>query len=358
MRIAIVTSGGDAPGMNACIRAVVKGSSPDVEVVGVRLGGLGLLRNNGAALGGPDYVALGADDVRGIIDRSGTILGTSRAEPIYQLTEARLPGVEVDEAIGRLSAEALSDNDIDGLILVGGDTTCRAALSIAQATEREKPIVVVPATIDNDIRGTAQTLGFDSAVQMAVHCVDSIRATASAMERVFIVEVMGRNHGQIALETAYAVGAEEALIPEQSYGPSDIDDMAERLLASSSSAIVIVAEGVRFDDDVEGRAPGASLQSMIESRLGSRREVRLVQLGHVLRGAPPTALTRNLATKAGLRAIDLVVESAHRSDAGAPTLVGINNAGVLTSVEVVGDMVRRDRRALQALYNHMRRLAY
>src|SRR5450759_2111318 len=264
IRIALLTSGGDAPGMNACIRAVVKGSSiqqvvPNpVQVIGFKHGVRGLARHFD-----DDVKELRGADVSGIIGSGGTILGTSRADAIYEFLLQTKPELiadgypielllEQEWVIDLLGSEALDivrTLAIDGLVFIGGDQTCTAAFDLSEASAGEIPIIVIPASIDNDIEGIGESVGFDTAVQAAVSAVDAIRTTAASHSRIFIIESMGKDQGHIAVEVALACGAEEVLVPEENYSVEDIDSLIHRLVESRQtgreSALIIVAEGVK-----------------------------------------------------------------------------------------------------------------
>ncbi|MGH2406450.1 MAG: 6-phosphofructokinase [Candidatus Limnocylindrales bacterium] len=344
IRVAILTSGGDAPGMNAAIRAVVKGARTSAaDVIAIRNGGLGLVRD---ALVPPDYVPLTDESVTAIIDRSGTILKTSREDEILAYLKAENDAVDPTGSSGDLlfnvktmlaerAIRAMRAHVIDGLLLIGGDNTAAAAMVLAEASDWRLPIVVIPATIDNDVPGTYESVGFDSAVAFAVQMVDAIRASAMSHGRLFIVEVMGRNQGNIALEVALACGVDEVLIPEERYSASDLDRMAQRLLAARArgheSALIVVAEGVDSQRWVIHRSaghpsPGLDLEAALKDRLGGW-EVRTSILGHTQRGAPPTPATRNLAARLGLKAIDEIVRDIRSSAVGPAKLVGVDRAG-------------------------------
>lgn len=380
-RIGLVTSGGDAPGMNACVRAVVKGAPDGVTVVGVRNGGLGLLRNAlSESTDGSDYFELAPADVASILHRSGTILKSARESKFrdFVLQQRQLDAADAQQdmtrddhygrLIGELAAAAMESNGLDGLILIGGDTTCRAATHVYAAIGDGFPIVVVPATIDNDIAGTVQTIGFDSAVSMAVLQVDAIRETAAAMDRIFVVEVMGRDQGHLAAEVGLATGAEVVLVPEcVDYSPAVLNDLAEsltrRVQISGSSALVIVAEGARLSPLTASPETPPSPAQIFAGYLDAQpdgAEVRVTILGHTLRGAPPTAFTRNLATRSGLRAVTTVEKRARDSRRQRPPmLLGMHHEGFLEEHELRGDMVRRDRnRVLAIVGQEIGKLAY
>ncbi len=278
-RIGVLTSGGDAPGMNACIRAVVRcGISHKLEIVGIRRGYCGILDE--------DFVKLGSRSVSNIIQRGGTILETARCE-----------GMKTDEGIRRAN-EVLHREGIEGLITIGGDGTFRGAVALAEAGDVK--VVGVPGTIDNDVSGTDYTIGFDTATNTALDAIDKIRDTAGSLHRLFFVEVMGKSRGFIALEVGIAGGAEDILIPE-------VDTEVEQLSLSirrsvkkgKKSSIVIVAEG----DDAGG---AFSIAQQVWERL--KLEYRVCVLGHVQRGGSPTARDRVLASKLGAAAVNALAK--------------------------------------------------
>ena len=274
-RIGILTSGGDAPGMNACIRAAVRAAAAaDVEVLGVRRGYNGLIRN--------EMAMLGRESVANIIQRGGTILETSRC-PEFRTPEGRARAVKVLEETG-----------ITGLLLLGGDGTFRGGTLLAK--ECDVSIVGVPTTIDNDVYGTDYTVGFDTAINTALEAIDRIRDTALSHERLFFVEVMGHHTGFIALESGIAGGAEELIIPEASLSSEELcTKLNEAFTAGKRSAIVVVAEAEQ---------PGYSFQIAQEVKKRVNLESRVCILGHVQRGGSPTARDRVLASSLGAAAVD------------------------------------------------------
>jgi 6-phosphofructokinase 1 len=274
-RIGILTSGGDAPGMNACIRAAVRAAvAADVEVLGVRRGYNGLIRN--------EMAMLGRESVANIIQRGGTILETSRC-PEFRTPEGRARAVKVLEETG-----------ITGLLLLGGDGTFRGGTLLAK--ECDVSIVGVPTTIDNDVYGTDYTVGFDTAINTALEAIDRIRDTALSHERLFFVEVMGHHTGFIALESGIAGGAEELIIPEASLSSEELcAKLNEAFTAGKRSAIVVVAEAEQ---------PGYSFQIAQEVKKRVNLESRVCILGHVQRGGSPTARDRVLASSLGAAAVD------------------------------------------------------
>jgi len=278
-KIAVLTSGGDAPGMNACIRAIVRyGVSHKLEeVVGIRRGYSGLLER--------DFITLGPRSVANIIQRGGTFLGTSRCE------EMKTPQ-GIKKAI-----KILGKDCIEGLITIGGDGTFRGAAALAEAGDIK--VIGLPGTIDNDVYGTDYTIGFDTAVNTALDAIDKIRDTAESLERPFFVEVMGRHRGFIALNVGIAGGAEDILVPEIETDTEELCRSIERDLSKGKkSSIVVVAEG----DEA-----GGALR--IAQHVGERLSVeyRVCVLGHVQRGGSPTARDRILASKLGAAAVDALL---------------------------------------------------
>jgi 6-phosphofructokinase 1 len=297
MRIGVLTGGGDCPGLNAVIRAVVRKGVEAYghEFVGFRDGWRGPLEN--------DTCPLGVPDVRGILPRGGTILGSSRTNPF-----------KVDGGVERIKAN-LAAGGVDALIAIGGEDT----LGVANRLHGEGVQVVgVPKTIDNDLNATDYTFGFDTAVNIAMEAIDRLHTTAESHHRVLIVEVMGRHAGWIALHAGLAGGANVILIPER---PFDIDQVCayiEHRYQTHYAPIVVVAEGavpaegtmaVREGEldafgHVRLQGIGQRLEEEIQQRTG--KEARATVLGHIQRGGTPTAYDRVLATRFGLHAIDAV----------------------------------------------------
>jgi 6-phosphofructokinase 1 len=275
-RIGLVTSGGDAPGMNAAIRAVTRVAiSQGLEVLGFEKGWEGLLTNT--------FRRLTRRNVGGILHVGGTILRTSRS-PEFRKRE----GV-------RKAAETLALNNLDGLVVVGGDGSMHGALELSEETDAL--IVGVPATIDNDVFGTDETIGFDSAVNTAIIEIDKIRDTASSHDRIFIVEVMGRMRGFLALTIGLTVGAEVILVPEVEYPLDQIVRTLEKNAAKGKKSGIIVA--------AEGIGDTHKLMREIEKEAGI--EVRLSVTGYAQRGGNPTARSRLLANLFGDKAVELLV---------------------------------------------------
>jgi len=275
----LLTSGGDAPGMNAAIRSVVRmAASRGWRVLGFQRGYTGLIHG--------DFVELAPRAVANILQHGGTMLKTARSE-------------EFRTAAGRKRARrVLEKNGVSGLVAIGGDGTFRGAHELARIWGGN--VVGVPATIDNDVAGSDETIGFDTALDTALDAIDKIRDTASAHERIFLVEVMGRHSGFIALAVGTAGGAEEIFVPEVA---TDLDACCKRLVAANrrgkAMSILIVAEG-----EHEGGA--FAVAESIKARTGF--ETRVTVLGHIQRGGRPTARDRILATKLGAYAVDVLAQ--------------------------------------------------
>jgi len=277
-KIGVLTSGGDAPGMNACIRAIVRyGVSRGLEVVGIRRGYRGILDE--------DFIKLGRRSVANIIHRGGTILETARCEEM-----------KTEEGVRKASG-ILQRKGIEGLITIGGDGTFRGAAALAEVGDVK--VIGIPGTIDNDVYGTDNAIGFDTAINTALDAIDKIRDTAGSLQRPFFIEVMGRHRGFIALEVGIAGGAEDILIPEVETKIEQLClDIRRSFKRGKKSSIVIVAEG----DEAGG---AFSIAQQVWERL--RLEYRICVLGHVQRGGSPTARDRVLASKLGAAAVDALV---------------------------------------------------
>ena len=278
-KFGVLTSGGDAPGMNACIRAVVRyGVSHRLEIVGIRRGYCGILEE--------DFVELGSRSVANIIHRGGTILETARCEEM-----------KTEEGIRKANG-MLQREGIEGLITIGGDGTFRGAVALAGAGDVK--VIGIPGTIDNDVYGTDYTIGFDTAINTALEAIDRIRDTAGSLQRPFFIEVMGRSRGFIALEVGIAGGAENILVPESETKIEQLClDIERSFKRGKKASIVIVAEG----DDAGG---AFSIAQQVWERL--KLEYRICVLGHVQRGGSPTARDRVLASKLGAAAVDALVK--------------------------------------------------
>jgi phosphofructokinase-like protein len=299
MRIGVLTGGGDCPGLNAVIRAVVrKGVGVHGhDFVGFRDGWRGPLENV--------TMPLGIREVRGILPRGGTILGSSRTNPF-----------KIEGGVEKISVNLLQLG-IDALIAIGGEDTLGVATKLA---ERGVHVVGVPKTIDNDLNATDYTFGFDTAVNIAMEAIDRLHTTAESHHRALIVEVMGRHAGWIALHAGMAGGANVILIPEQPFSLERVCSYVESRFQSHYAPIVVVAEGATPDGgenatldkgiDAFGHARlggiGEWLAEQIEKRTGN--EARTSVLGHIQRGGTPTAFDRTLATRFGLHAIDAANE--------------------------------------------------
>jgi 6-phosphofructokinase 1 len=278
-RIGILTSGGDAPGMNACLRAAVRVSiAGDVEILGIRRGFAGLIDG--------EIQTMDRKSVANIIHRGGTILETARC-PEFKTSEGRSRAIKV-----------LKEASIEGLVLIGGDGTFRGGTMLAD--ESDVSIIGVPGTIDNDVYGTDFTIGFDTALNTALEAIDRIRDTAQSHERLFFVEVMGHHTGFIALESGIAGGAEELIIPEV---PLNTDELCAKLkeafVSGKRSAILIVAEAEQ---------PGYSFQIAQDVKGQLNIESRVCILGHTQRGGSPTARDRLLATSLGYAAVEALLD--------------------------------------------------
>jgi len=276
--IGVVTSGGDAPGMNAAIRAVTRvAHSKNLEVLGFERGWEGLLTN--------DFKHLTPRSVGGIIQLGGTILRTTRC-----------PEFKTEEGLQK-AAKNLSLNCVDGLVVIGGDGSFRGALELSRKSDAL--MVGIPATIDNDVFGTDETIGFDTAVNTAVAEIDKIRDTAISHERVFIVEVMGRKRGFLAVTVGITVGAELILIPEDKCKMDQVVAVIKENSRKGKRAGIIVA--------AEGCGNVSEIAKEIEEKTGS--EVRLTILGYVQRGGSPTARSRLLASLFAEKSVELLCEN-------------------------------------------------
>jgi len=295
MVIGVLTAGGDCPGLNAVVRAVVSRAISEhrMEVVGIRNGWDGLMKG--------DVRPLQRDDVRGILQRGGTILGTSRRDPYVH-------GEGFESVRPTLDA-----NGIDAVVVIGGDGTLRTALALHEEGLR---VVGVPKTIDNDIAGTDMTFGFDTAVSIATEALDRLATTAEAHNRIMVVEVMGRSKGWIATYAGIAAGADAILVPELEQSLDDVaDTIRARHRRGRTYSIVVVAEGcvppggelIVSGTDAFGfeRLGGVGYVFGAELERLTGFETRVTVLGHLQRGGSPTAFDRVLATRFGVAAVDL-----------------------------------------------------
>ncbi|HLP35677.1 6-phosphofructokinase [Lacibacter sp.] len=290
-KIGVLTSGGDAPGMNAAIRAVVRtGLYHNMEVFGIMRGYQGMIDD--------DIVPMHSRSVANIIQRGGTILKTARCVEFY-------------EPEGRKKAyENLKKHGIDGLVIIGGDGSFRGAQKFSN--EFDIPCIGLPGTIDKDIAGSDFTIGFDTAVNTAIEAIDKIRDTADAHDRLFIIEVMGRDAGYIALHSGIATGAEHILIPETKTDLElVVDSLEEKERRKKLVNMIVVAEG----DETGG---GNEVAAIIKKRL-PHLDTRVCILGHIQRGGSPTCLDRLIASRLGYAAVDSLIEGKHN------TMIGIMN---------------------------------
>jgi 6-phosphofructokinase 1 len=290
-KIGVLTSGGDAPGMNAAIRAVVRtGIYHGLEVFGIMRGYSGMIDD--------DIVPMHSRSVANIIQRGGTILKTARCKEFFE-KEGR-----------KVAFDNLKKHGIDGIVVIGGDGSFRGADIFSR--EYDIPCIGLPGTIDKDIAGTDFTIGFDTAVNTAVEAIDKIRDTADAHDRLFIIEVMGRDAGYIALHSGIATGAENILIPERK---TDIEELVSSLLEKEKRKklvnLVVVAEG----DNYGG---AAEVAKVIKSRL-PQADTRVCILGHIQRGGSPTCLDRLIASRMGYHAVESLLENRNN------VMVGIMN---------------------------------
>ena len=289
--IGVLTSGGDSPGMNAAIRAITRSAIfNEMTVKGIYRGFRGLITG--------EIEEFKTQHVSNIVQRGGTILKTARCEP-FKTPEGR-----------KLAYDTLCKENIDALIVIGGDGSLTGARILAQ--EYNFPIVGLPGTIDNDLYGTDVTIGYDTALNTIMECVDKIRDTASSHDRLFFIEVMGREAGFLALNGAIAAGAEAAIIPEISLQKDQLSEMIEfGFRKSKNSSIVLVAES-----DITGGAMGVAERVRREY---PQFDVRVSILGHLQRGGSPTAQDRILATRMGVAAIDALLDDQRN------VMVGVQN---------------------------------
>ncbi|AXT55573.1 6-phosphofructokinase [Aquimarina sp. MMG015] len=279
--IGVMTSGGDSPGMNAAIRAVARACSYyNVKCIGFYRGYQGMIEN--------DYCEMNARSVRNIISAGGTILKSARSAE-FKTPEGR-----------KKAAENLKKAEVDAMILIGGDGTFKGGKIFSE--EHDIPVIGVPGTIDNDIAGTNFTIGYDTALNTVVDAIDKIRDTASSHDRLFFIEVMGRDAGFIALNSGVGAGAEEILIPEENLG---LDRMLESLKRSKrsgkSSSIVVVCEGDKIGKNVY------ELADYVTENMPDY-DVRVTVLGHMQRGGSPSCFDRTLASRLCVKAVELLLD--------------------------------------------------
>jgi len=280
-KIGVLTSGGDSPGMNAAIRSVVRTCAyHNIECVGIYRGYQGMIEG--------DFKEMGPRSVNNIINKGGTILKSARSK-------------EFMTAEGRKKAfESLTKAGIDAFVVIGGDGSFTGAEIFN--SEYDFPVIGIPGTIDNDIFGTSHTLGFDTALNTVVDCIDKIRDTASSHNRLFLVEVMGRDAGHIALNAGIGAGAEEILIPEENLGLDRLLESLRKSKASGkSSSIVVIAEGDKIGKNV------FELKDYIEENF-PEYDIRVSVLGHMQRGGSPSCFDRVLASRLGVKAVESILE--------------------------------------------------
>lgn len=291
-KIAVLTSGGDAPGMNAAIRAVVR------TCAYYKIGVLGVYRGYQGMIEG-DFVELNARSVRDTINKGGTFLKSARSKD-FRTKEGR-----------QKAYENLKKHNVDALVVIGGDGSFTGALLFNQ--EHNFPVMGIPGTIDNDIYGTTYTLGYDTALNTAVEAIDKIRDTASSHNRMFFIEVMGRDAGFIALNTGIGGGAERILIPEENTPVEELlQDLEEGHAKGKTSNIIVVAEGDKSGKNV------FQLKEYVEQK-HPEYDIRVSVLGHMQRGGAPSCYDRVLATRMGVKAVESLLEGKSNY------MVGINN---------------------------------
>jgi len=302
-KIAVLTSGGDAPGMNACIRAIVRSAyNKDLLVYGIQYGYSGLIKNN--------IKIIKPEDVGNTIHVGGTFLKTARSKEFFT-REGR-----------KIAYQNLKKNNIDGLIVLGGDGSLTGANIFYK--ENKLSVIGVPCTIDNDIYGTDYSIGFASARETVVEAIDKIRDTAASHERIFIVEVMGRESGSLALESGIAAGAELILIPEKKYSISDVTKKISKINIEKKSIIVVYAEGCKFGSLKK-------LSKSIKSKIKDSN-VRYSILGHIQRGGTATPSDRILGSILGNQTIECILKNKKNVMVGL-----VNNKIVLNDLSIVAN---------------------
>ena len=297
-KIAVLTSGGDSPGMNTALRAVVRTCAyKNIDCVGVSRGYQGLIND--------DIKTLKTRSVRGIINRGGTMLYSARSDE-FRTKEGR------EKAFSNIKKHG-----IDGLVVIGGDGSFTGGLIFQK--EFGIPVIGIPGTIDNDLYGTSHTLGYDTALNTVMDAIDKIRDTAISHDRLFFVEVMGRDAGHIALNSGIAIGAQEILIPEQNMGIEGlINSLKDSKKNGKTSSIVVVAEGDKTGKNV------FDLARQVEEEF-PKYEIRVSVLGHMQRGGSPTCFDRVLGTKMGVRAVESLI------DGVSGKMIGIDNGKIVST---------------------------
>lgn len=297
-KIAVLTSGGDSPGMNTALRAVVRTCAyKNIDCVGVSRGYQGLIND--------DIKTLKTRSVRGIINRGGTMLYSARSDE-FRTKEGR------EKAFSNIKKHG-----IDGLVVIGGDGSFTGGLIFQK--EFGIPVIGIPGTIDNDLYGTSHTLGYDTALNTVMDAIDKIRDTAISHDRLFFVEVMGRDAGHIALNSGIAIGAQEILIPEQNMGIEGlINSLKDSKKNGKTSSIVVVAEGDKTGKNV------FDLARQVEEEF-PKYEIRVSVLGHMQRGGSPSCFDRVLGTKMGVRAVESLI------DGVSGKMIGIDNGKIVST---------------------------
>lgn len=317
--LAVMTSGGDAPGMNPCVRAVVRTAlGNNLAVKGVRRGFEGLIAG--------DFVDLGPRDVGGIIQKGGTVLLTGRfpdfSEVKYQ----------------RLGLRKLNEAGVEGLVVIGGEGTMKGTLALSRLGF---PVVGIPASIDNDIFGSQMSIGVDTALNTIIEAIDKLRDTASSHQRAFIIETMGRENGYLALMAGIIGGAEMVLIPEQEASPEEVAAaVSDAYVRGKTHAIIVVAEGA----SLHGQALMERLNAM-----NTGFQFRLTILGHIQRGGRPTAFDRLLAARFGVTTVERLLAGEHG------VMVGLQGREITTIA--LADVCANKRRANLEYYRMARMLA-
>lgn len=287
--IGVLTSGGDAPGMNAAIRAVVRACAyQNIKCIGVYRGFQGLIEG--------DFIDLGPRSVKNIINKGGTFLKSARSQA-FRTKEGRAEAIK-----------EIRKSEMDALIVIGGDGSFIGSVTLAR--EYDFPVIGIPGTIDNDIQGTDFTIGYDTALNTVVDAIDKIRDTANSHNRLFLIEVMGRDAGDIALNAGIGAGAEEILIPEEDLGRERlVEKLAMSKKSGKSSSIVVVAEGDKAGRNI------FELADYINETL-PEYDVRVTVLGHLQRGGSPSCYDRVLASRLGVGAVDALLEGKTKSMVG------------------------------------------
>jgi 6-phosphofructokinase 1 len=301
-KIGVLTSGGDSPGMNAAIRSVVRACAYyNIQCMGIYRGYQGMIEG--------DFKEMGPRSVHNIVNKGGTILKSARSKE-FMTTEGR-----------KKAFDHLNEAGIEALVVIGGDGSFTGAMIFSK--EYNIPVIGIPGTIDNDIFGTSHTLGYDTALNTVVEVIDKIRDTASSHNRLFFVEVMGRDAGHIALNAGIGAGAEEILIPEEDMGLERlVESLRRSKLSGKSSSIVVVAEGDKTGKNV------FELKEYVEQNM-PEYDVRVSVLGHMQRGGAPSCFDRVLASRLGVKAVEALLEGKSSLMAGL-----INDKVALTPLEL------------------------